>query len=212
MLYGSSLSKKEASLTLKQLSIFGILSATILLAIGSFHAASQLVFGSLGRTPADPGWYLTIAVFVSFLVATISLAIGMLTDRNTFISRLSIAISAVISCMWLGFYYGGIIGGKNPQIAIAVAIGGLLVMTFTSLHFQKRLRTIAIVLLGIVSAYALAFQCLAVAVAYLSTERLLWGTIWGIFCMGAIAILVFFINSIVRETTHYRSGNSKFRL
>jgi hypothetical protein len=197
---------------LKQLKFFGILSANIILAIGSLHAASQLVFGSLGRTPADPGWYLTIAVFVSFLVATISLAIGMLTDKNTFISRLSIAISAVISCLWLGFYYGGILGGKNPQIAIAVVIGGLLVTTFTSLHCQTRLTTIAIVLLGIVSAYALAFLCLAVAVAYLSTERLLWGIIWGIICMGAIAILVFFIDSIVIEITHDRFSNSRFRL
>ncbi len=197
---------------MKQLKFFGRLSATIILAIGSFHAASQFVFGSLGRTPADPGWYLTIAVFVSFLVATISLTIGLLTNKDTSIYRLSLAISAVISCIWLGFYYGGIIGGKNPQIAIGLAIAGLLLITFTGLRLQKRLTTIAIVLVGIVSVYALAFLCLAVAVAYLSTGWLLWGTIWGIFCTGTIAILVFFINSIVREATHYRSGNTRFKL
>lgn len=197
---------------MKQLKLFGILSATIILAIGFSHAASQIVFGSLGRTPADPSWYLTISVFIGFLIATISLVIGILNNQDTFRSRLSIAISAVISCTWLGFYYGGIIGGKNPQIAIAVVITGLLLTTFTGLRLQKRLTTIAIGLLGIVSAYALAFLCLAVAVAYLSTERLLWGIIWGIFCTMAIAIVIFLINSVVIKITRYRSSNSKFRL
>ncbi|WP_310483573.1 hypothetical protein [Chamaesiphon sp. VAR_48_metabat_403] len=190
---------------MKKSKFFGTLVATAMLAIGSLHAASQIIFGVLGRTPEDPGWFLTVAVFISFLVATIALVIGILASKYTFTSRLSIAISAVISCAWLGFYYGGIIGGKNPQIAIAFVIAGLLSITFTGLHLQKRLTTIAIVLLGIVSAYALAFLCLAVAVAYLSVERLLWGTIWGIFCTVAIAIVIFFINSLIQEITNYRS-------
>lgn len=190
---------------MKKSKFFGTLVATVILAIGSVHAASQIIFGVLGRTPEDPGWSLTIAVFISFLVATLSLAIGMLTNKDTFGSRLSIAISAVISCAWLGFYYGGIIGGKNPPIAITTAIAGLLLTTFTGLHLQKRLTTISIVLLGIVSAYALAFLCLAVVVAYLSTDRLLWGIIWSVFCTVAIAIVLFFINSLIGEIANYRS-------
>ena len=135
----------------------------------------------------------------------------MLIRKNAFISKLAIAISAVISCAWLGFYYGGIIDGKNPQIAIAVTIGGLLLMTFTSLYLQPKLTTIAIVLLGIVNAYALAFLCSAVAVAYLSVERFWWGSIWGIFCIGTIAIVLFLIDSLIREIGHYRSHIDRHR-
>jgi hypothetical protein len=189
---------------LKNSKLFSILATIVILAIGSLQAASQIVFGSLGRSPADPDWYSTVAVFTSFLVSTIALVIGILASKDTFRSRLSIAISATISCTWLGFYYGGIIGGKNPQIAIAVAIGGLLLITFTSLYLQKRLTTIAIVILGIVSAYALAFLCSAVAVTYLSVDRFWWGSIWAIFCIGTIAIILFLIDSLMREIAHYR--------
>ena len=189
---------------MKKSKLFSIL-AIIILAIGSLQATSQIVFGSLGRSPADPDWYSTVAVFTSCLISTISLTIGKSIRKNAFISRLAIAISGVISCAWLGFYYGGIIGGKNPQIAIAVTIGGLLLMTFTSLYLQPKLTTIAIVLLGIVNAYALAFLCSAVAAAYLSVERFWWGSIWGVFCIVTIAIVLFLINSLMREIGHYRS-------
>jgi hypothetical protein len=196
---------------LKKSKLFSILATIVILAIGSLQAASQIVFGSLGRTPADPDWYFTVAVFTSFLVSTIVLIIGISIRQDAFISRLAMAISAAISCTWLGFYYGGIIGGKNPQIAIATAIGGLLLITFTSLHLQKRLTTIAIVLLGIVSAYALAFLCSAVAVAYLSVDRFWWGSIWSLFCIATIAIILFLIDSLMREIAHYRSIDDRRR-
>ena len=185
---------------MKKLKFLGILAATGILAIGSLQAATQNIFGVLGRTPEDPEWHFTVALFSCFLVSTIALAIGLLTRKESIGSRIAIATSAAISCMWLGFYYGGIIGGKTPQVAIAMAIAGLLITTLISWYRQPKL-----VLMGVVTAYGLSFLCSVVAVSFFSTARLLGGSIWLIFFAVALATTIFFLNLLIRALADYRS-------
>jgi hypothetical protein len=194
---------------LKKLKFLGILAATGVLAIGSLQAATQNIFGVLGRTPEDPEWHFTVALFSCFLISTIALAIGLLTRKESICSRIAIAISAAISCMWLGFYYGGTIGGKTPQVAIATAIIGLSIVALMSWYRQPKLTLMAIVLMGVVTAYGLSFLCSVVAVAFFSTARLLEGSIWAIFFAVALATTVFFLNLLIRELADYRSVLNK---
>jgi hypothetical protein len=189
----------------KKLKFLGILSASIALAIGALQAATQIIFSILGRTPEDPEWYFTVAVFSCFLVSTTALAIGLLSKKKSIVYRCSIAISAAISCVWLGFYYGGTIGGKTPQVAIAIAVIGLLATTSICWYRQPKFTLMAIVLMGVVTAYGLSFLCSVVAVSFLSTDLLLGGSIWMIFFAVSLATTIFFLNLLIRDIADYRS-------
>jgi hypothetical protein len=193
----------------QKLKFLGILSANVVLAIGAVQAATQTIFGVLGRTPEDPEWSLTIALFTCLLASTMALTIGMLTNRNAVLSRISIALSAAISCVWLGFYYGGTIGGKTPQLAIAIAVIGLFVTTSIGWHRQSKFTLMAIVLMGVVTAYGLSFLCSVVAVSFLSTAHFLGGSIWAIFFAVALATSIFLLNLLIREIADYRSVLNK---
>ena len=185
--------------------IIGLL-VTFVVAILSSHAASQMIFGVLGRTPAEPDWSYTMALFLIFVTAAVTLATSMLVVKKSLKSRLMITISASMSGAWLGFYYGGIItGGKNPQIAISAAVIAGLLMAVTSFYLQKRLTIIVIVVMAVVATYGLAFLCSAATFALLSTNDFLWGSIWAIFSLGAIALTIVFLNLLVNEIASYLS-------
>jgi hypothetical protein len=177
---------------------------TFTVALFSLHAASQMAFGVLGRTPADAAWGYTVALSIGLLASSVALAIGTLTAKNSFTSRIAVAISAATSGAWLGIYYGGILaGGKNPQIGGGAAVIGLLLMAAISFYLRKRLTTIAITVMATVAAYGLAFVCSAATFAFLSTNNFLWGSIWGSLCLGAIALTMVFLNVLVREIASY---------
>jgi hypothetical protein len=197
--------RTENPLAFRQRSVNALL-VTVAVALLSFHAASQMIFGVLGRTPEDLSWSYTVALVIGLLASSIALAIGIFTTKNSLTSRIAIAISAAISGAWVGVYYGGILaGGKNPQIGGVVAIITALLMVVTNFYLRKRLMTIAITVMGTVATYGLAFLCSSAAFAFLSTNNFLWGSIWGIFCLGAISLTMVFLNFLGREIASYRS-------
>jgi hypothetical protein len=57
--------------------------------------------------------------------------------------------------------------------------------------------------MGTVAAYGLAFLCSAAAFAFLSTNDFLWGSIWGSFCLAAIALTIFSLNLRLQEIASY---------
>lgn len=179
------------------------LLVTFAVAILSLHAASQLAFSVLGRTPEDAAWAYTVALFIGLLASSVALAIGTLTAKNSLASRMAISISAATSGAWVGFYYGSLASGNNPQIGGIAAVIGLLLMAATSFYWRKRLTTISIVVMATVAAYGVAFLCSAAAFAFLSTNNFLWGSIWGSFCLVAIALTMVFLDFIVREIASY---------
>jgi hypothetical protein len=192
--------------TLIKIKLVIALSVAFVVAILSFHAASQMIFGVLGRTPEDLSWSYTVALVVGLLASSIALAIGTFTPKNYLTSRIAIATSAAISGAWLGVYYGGILaGGKNPQIGGVVAVMTAVLMVVTNFYLRKRLMTIVITVMGTVATYGLAFLCSSAAFAFLSTDNFLWGSIWGIFCLGEIALTMVFLDFLVREIASYRS-------
>jgi hypothetical protein len=185
---------------LKQLKNIATISIAVAIAILSFHAASQSSFGILGRTPEDSEWSYLVALFVIFSVTAIALATSIQTTKYPELSRIMKTISAASSGTWVGFYYGGLLSGsKNPEVAIGGAVIGTLVMAITSFYIRNKLMTIAIAIVGLMATYGLAFLCSSATFAFLSTNNLLWGSCWGIICAIAIALLVFFIDSLLQH-------------
>jgi MFS family permease len=181
------------------------LSVTFAIALLSLHAISQMIFGVLGRTSGHSEWSYTVALFIGLLASSLALAIGILTPKNSLMPRIAIAISAAISGALLGIYYGGILAGdKNPQIGGIAAVITALLMVVANFYWRKRLMTIAIIVMGTVATYGLAFLCSSAAFAFLSTDNFLWGSIWGIFCLGAIALTMVFLIFLGRELASYR--------
>jgi hypothetical protein len=174
--------------------------AIITVAILSFHAASQMVFGVLGSTPDDLIWSYLVSLFWTLLADSISVFLMLVTKKSRLFG-LTIALSALIAGAWLGFYYGGtIFGGKNPQMAIAAATILALIISVASFYWRyQRLTIVLVTVMGTIAAYGWAFLCAAAAFAFLSTNNFWWGSIWGCLCLGAIALIGFFLNDIILE-------------
>ncbi len=182
-----------------------IVTVVVAVAILSFHAASQMVFGVLGSTPDDPVWSYGVSLFVTLLVNSIVLTLMLVTKKSRLFG-LTIALSSLISGAWLGFYYGGTLaGGKNPQIAIASAVITALFMSVASFYWRRhRLTIVLVTIMGTISIYGWAFLCAVAAFTFLSTNNFWWGSVWGILGMGATALMAFFLNAIVLEIDNYR--------
>jgi hypothetical protein len=172
----------------------------------SFPAASSLVFGMVGRVPAESGWSGTVASFAGLVLSTVALGASMLHPRKSLTSRISIAISAALSGSWLGFYYGDMISGfkAQPPALIMAALSALL-MACMGFYWQLRLVTITIMVLGIIAAYGLAFMCSTATFAFLSTSHFLEGLVWGGFSLIVIGLIVFLISLLVNEIKGYLS-------
>jgi hypothetical protein len=106
---------------------------TFTVAILSFPAASALCFGLVGRTPEDPDWSYTVTCFVGLLASSIALFFGITTNRKSWWSKTTKAISGAISGAWLGIYYGGVIAGiKNHQAVTIYTIITIILITIPS--------------------------------------------------------------------------------
>lgn len=181
-----------------------IIIVVVAVAILSFQAASQMIFGVLGSTPNDPTWSYTVSLFLALLGASISLALMLITKKSRLFG-LTISLSGLISGAWLGFYYGGMLaGGKNPQLAIASATIFALIISIASFYWRRhRLTMVLVTVMGTVATYGWAFLCAAAAFTFLSTNDFWWGSIWGIFGAIAMALVGFFMNAIVAEIVTY---------
>lgn len=142
----------------------------LLVAISAFllvgHAISHLVSSSLGQTPADKAWNYVIALLISLGIGG---ACAGVQSRSPSWNKLLLFISGAATGAVTGFYYGGLAAGKNPQIAVAGAvIGGLLVGLLTW-QWRSPIWTIALRLSGAIAAYGCFFLVGTTALACLNT-------------------------------------------
>lgn len=204
----------KIDLTLRNHKFIIALLITFVVAILSFHAISQMIFGVLGRTWEDPAWPYTVALFMSLLANSIALAIGQLTAKTSLTSKIALSVSAAMSGACMGIYYGGLLAGdRNPPIGGIVAVIIAVLMVIASFDGRKRLTRIAIIVMGIVATYGIAFLGASAAFAFLSANNFLWGSMWGLFCLGAIALTMRSIDLLCREIADYsRTNRSGYRL
>lgn len=158
------------------LTLFSLISIVILIITVVFHAVSMMIFGVISRTPESPVWVYGIALSISLGIAGIACSIMSLAKQNTFLQRIATILSGTTSGAILGFFYGGTIaGGKNPQAAIISAVGGAFIMAISSFYFKKGLMCIVLSVAGTVITYGFAFLVGTRAIAFLSTQNLMWG-------------------------------------
>jgi hypothetical protein len=166
----------------------------------SVPAASTLVFGMIGRVPDEPGWSGTVAFFIGLLLSTMALATSLIMPRKSLASRMFMTISAALSGSWLGFYYSEVLSGfkTQPRSMVAAAIAALL-MAFIGFYWRFRLVDIAIMILGVITAYCLVFMCSTATFAYLSTGHVLEGLLWGGLSLLVIGSIVFLLSLLFKE-------------
>ncbi len=191
---------------------------TFLTGIIAFQAISQMSFGVLGRTPEDSAWSYTIALFVSLGIAGISTAIRGMIHRNEILQRIATTLSGATSGALLGFYYGGISQNNNPQIAvmssaIRVAIpSGIasLIMAIISFYITEPYMRVTVAALGFIAAYGFAFLIWSLAVAYLSTQNLILGSISSIFALSAMVLTMLCLKLAIQEITTSRITSFRY--
>jgi hypothetical protein len=99
----------------------------------------------------------------------------------------------------LGFYYGGTTTDNNPKMAIAGAVFGAIASAIAIILVRRRFVTVAVAAIGAVAGYGFAFLVSAIAIAHLSTQKLLMGVVLGSLSVGYIGLTMSSLTLMVRE-------------
>jgi hypothetical protein len=141
-----------------------------------------------------------VTLFLGLLLSAIGLALGIVASRKSLLSKIMLTISGSISGICAGIYYGEmLVGLQNKKMVIFITVLTVLPIAMGSFWLQKSLMRIALLAMGIVSTYGLAFFCATAAFAFLSTNHWWEGTIWTGFLLAIIALVVFFLSVLVKE-------------
>lgn len=161
----------------------------------TFYAVSQLLFGVLGITLEDPAYPYLIALIVFLAIAGVSCAnINIQGPR-----KIVRVIAGFSTGALLGFFYGGVALGNNPQAAIVTAsiMGGITATS--SLVVRTRLITISICTAGSLAAYGLCFLSGTRAMSLLSLHKFFLGGLWSFFSLLSLGLTLKIIANIITE-------------
>lgn len=179
-----------------------VIPSTLLLA----DAVTRLMFGALGRTPAENGWSFVLMLYGSLAIAGLgtlpptSIAVcrsSQYNDRGGIaLHILNQLLNQFAHCctwrygrrLWLGlvglwfgalpgFCYGGVWTGNDSRWAIAGAFLGGLVALIASLTTRGAARWAALFLMSLIAAYGFAFLMGAWAIAFFAVAELLPGLV-----------------------------------
>lgn len=179
---------------------------TVLVAVAAFVAAlmgsavARTVFSSLSEPVGGRKWSYVVALLVSLSVAGAGTGLRILMPRRFGI--LANALSATASGALLGFYYGGLAAGKNPQFAVAAAAIGGILMGAGSLRFRTGAGAVAVAVAGAVGGYGFAFWLWAVSLAFLTAQRLIEGIFLSGLSLGYIGLTVSSLLLAIKEIKH----------
>ena len=180
--------------------VVGLLSADVF---------SQMIFGLLGRTPAEGGWSFVIALNVSLAISGTFSGLRVMMRPKSLARRIATIVSGAASGGLLGFFYGGSTTNNNAQFAIAGAVFGGVLMALICLRVRHPLVAVAVAAVGAVAGYGFAFFTGATAIAYLSVQKLVWGVFWGALSLAYIGLTMNSLILAVREIR--RASGTSFR-
>ncbi len=206
LLQGANFERVRAGRTLRQLIPLVVVAVVVgLLAVDAY---SQMIFGVLGRTSAEPAWSYVIALYVSLAIAGTFCAARVLTGSKLIAEQVATIVSGAASGALLGFFYGGSTTNNNPQMAIAGAvIGGLVMAIAISFRVSSRFISVGVAVAGAVAGYGFAFLVGTTAIAYSSAQKLVWAVIWGSLSIVYIGLTMTSLTLAVKEITE-ASGTS----
>lgn len=196
-LQGANFERAKAGQTPRQ---FIPLVVVILVVVWlSADAFSQMLFGVLGRTPAERGWSFVIALGVSLAISGVFSGVRTLTGTKSVLGRMATIVSGAASGALLGFFYGGSSTNNNPQFAMAGAVVGGVVMALVSFRFRSAVVAVAVDVAGAVAGYGFGFFSGATASAHLSVQQLVWGIVWGAVSLVCIGLTINSLTLAVQE-------------
>ncbi|MGK7899992.1 MAG: pentapeptide repeat-containing protein [Hormoscilla sp.] len=176
-LQGATFRQVKLGISPRKLMVYGAIALVV--AALTFNAISDMVFGALGTNPQHPAWRFVLALYVSLAIAVFA----VLPQRRWPPPVQGVTLlPAVTTGALLGFYYGGILADKEPQIAIISAtFAGLTIGIIRLARPHATLMVSLITIIGTVAAYGITFTVVGLASAALSTGNLLpaigWGTL-----------------------------------
>jgi hypothetical protein len=197
LLQGANFERVRAGQTPKQ--FIPLLVVTVVVTLLSADAFSQMLFGVLGRTPAEGNWSYVIALAVSLAISGTFSGVRALSGTKSLPGRIVTIVSGAASGALLGFFYGGSTTNNNPRFAIAGAVLGGVVMAFVSFKFRRTVVAVAIASAGAVAGYGFAFFSGATAIIHLSVQQFVWGLVWGALSLGYISLTMNSLTLAVRE-------------
>jgi Pentapeptide repeats (8 copies) len=172
----------------------------IVFATLSLYAANLLIFGILGRTPEDPAFNYSIALFTSLIVS------GVASVARKRWPRIGTILSGTVSAAWLAFFYGGYLTGNNPVVASISAVIGAIAGALICIFFNKEgLINVAVGVVGTISAYGSAFLLFAVAITFLSVNYIIYGCLWGAWSVIGIAMTMASLKITIKDIITYRT-------
>lgn len=161
------------------INLIGRIIFSLLIVVAAFYAFSTMIFGVMGTTTEDPGWAYAVTLYISLaIVGFLAGSNNLIAKKNTAIARINKTITASLTGILLGFFYGGISSNNHPQIAIitGVFLGVFLAITHDKL--KTKIIEIIITITGAIAAYGFAFIAGNYALINLSTHHLFMGIIW----------------------------------
>lgn len=199
-LMGANFQNVKTGRTLKQ--VFPFIIVVIVVALLLFDVLSQLIFASLGQTPADPGWTYVLVLYGILGIAGMG-TVAKFKPLSVFFRIMSAAASGAL----LGFFYWGSWTQNDPKFAIAGAIACGLIAAGAS-FWNCQAITIAVTTARAITRYGFAFLIAAIAINYLSTQNP-WGLLWGFLSMLYIQFSITALLSLVHQFKQI--GGTSFR-
>ncbi|MEG3841126.1 hypothetical protein [Microcoleus sp. herbarium14] len=169
---------------------------------------TRLILGTQGQIPESRSWPFVLLLYGVLSAAGLAGAIACKYPKTSKLGRFAGTISAILSGALLGFFYAGSATNNNSQAALAgMAIGGVL-MFFVSSRIRSQFAQVAIAAARSVATYAAAFLFSATASAFLSTDKLFWGTCFALLSLLYLWFSFVSFSAIVREIIGNAEGTS----
>jgi hypothetical protein len=207
LLQNANFERVSAGQTPRQfVTLVGVAAIVALLAADAF---SQMIFGALGRTAAEPGWSFILALGISLAIAGAFAPAKVLLGNKSLAGRLASAVSGAASGALLGFFYAGSTTNNNPQIATIGAVLGGLVMAMAIFRWNRGGLAVAVAVAGAIAGYGFAFLIGATAIAFFSSQRWIMAAVWG---TVSVSYMWLTLNSLALAVREMRSiGMTSFR-
>lgn len=159
-----------------------IIAIAVISLILTLQAVSKMVFASLGSTASSNSW--SYVLTLQIVMAAIGVA-GYFSDwaiLPKIVRKISHFVLIILSGVLLGFYYGGIYIGKNPQATVTSAIAMGIIFYLLD-RWQPRIAPTVAITIATVCAYGFALMRGIAAINLIAGSLFTTGIIWGCVCL-----------------------------
>jgi hypothetical protein len=165
---------------------------------------SHSVFSAVGEPLEGRKGSYIVALLVTLSISGTGLGIRLVIPAK--VKDVAFTLSGVASGALLAFYYGGMAADENPQVALASAAVGGLLMGFVSLKVRTGVVAVGVAIAAAVAAYGLAFWFGAVAIAFWSGQKLIWGIALSTLSLAYIGLTISSMSLVIKEIQKVTKG------